>query len=76
MLRIKKWHGKMELRTLTHLTIHPEPPAMDLNQMFGNSQPEASAPSFSGTRDINAVEPLKDARLISLRDADTGVRDG
>ena len=49
---------------------------MHLNQMFGDSQPEAGASGFAGTRDINAVEPLKDARLISLRDADTGVGDG
>src|SRR5580692_7085029 len=74
--RVKKWHGKMELGTLTYLAFHPEAPAMHLDEMFGDGQAEAGASRFAGTRDVNAIEAFKNAWLVGLRDADAGVRDG
>src|ERR1700675_4855555 len=73
MLRVKKRHGKMELRSLTHFAIDPQAPAMHLDEMFGNGQTETCASGFAGAGDINAIKAFKNARLVSLWNADTGV---
>ena len=73
MLCFKKRHGKMELRSLTHFAIHPKAAAMHLDEMFGDGQTETRASGFARAGDINTVEAFKNARLVSLGDADAGI---
>src|SRR5579863_44938 len=66
----------MELRTLTDLAVYPEAAAMHLDEVFGDGQTQACTSRFTGAGHIDALEALKDARLVGLRNADPRVRDG
>jgi hypothetical protein len=46
---------------------------MYIDEMFGDGQAETSASGFPGTRDIDAVKPLEDARLVRLGNTNAGV---
>ncbi len=46
---------------------------MHFHKMFGDGQTEAGATRFAGACHVHAVEALKDARLVGLRNADAGV---
>src|SRR2546429_4894955 len=76
MLRLKHRDGEMELRAPAHFALDPDAPTVSLDQMLGDRKAEARAADFTGPRHVNAVETLKDARLVHLGDADPGVGDG
>ena len=56
----------MELRTLAHFAFHPDSAAVHFDEMLGDGETESGAAGFARARDIDAVEPLEDARLIGL----------
>ena len=64
----------MELRTLANVALNPDAAAVSFNEMLGNGESQPSAAHFTGARHIDPVEAFEDSRLISLRDADTCVR--
>src|SRR5579859_1690296 len=76
LFALKLWHGKMELRSLAHLALHPQPAAVNLHEMFGDGKTEAGASGFTGAGHIDAVKPFKDARLVCFRDPNAGIGDG
>src|SRR5438067_6955935 len=76
MLRLKHRDGEMELRAPAHFALDPDAPTVSLDQMLGDRKAEARAADFTGPRHVNAVETLKDARLVHLGVADPGVGAG
>src|SRR5215470_1558572 len=76
MLRLKHRDREMELGTVAHFALDPDAPTVSFDQMLGDRKPEASAADLTGARHIHAVETFKDARLVHLGDADSGVGDG
>ncbi len=66
----------MELRTLPHFALDPDAAAMSFNEMLGDGKAQASTADFARTCNIDAVEALKNARLVRPGNADSGVRNG
>ena len=65
-----------ERRALALLGLDPDPPAVPLDDVAGDRQPEARSrrpPRSAGTVDL--VEALEDPRPVGLRDPDAVVRD-
>src|SRR5215204_4885941 len=57
--------------------LHPDAAAVMLDDVTGDGETEAGPAGFApASRPVHLVEPLEDAVLSSLRDADTVVLDG
>src|SRR4029077_11170250 len=63
----------MKLRALADFALHPQATAVNFDEMLGDGEPQPGAADFARARDVHTVEALKNARLVGLRDADTGV---
>src|SRR5919108_903646 len=74
MLRLKHRNREMKLCPLTYFTFHPNAAAVSFDEMFGDGKAQARAANFAGPGDVDAVKPLKDARLVHFGDADSRVR--
>src|SRR5579871_5290844 len=70
-LRIENRHRKMKLRALSDFAVDPNLPAVNFDEMLRNRQAQSCAAGFSRTRCVHAIKPLKDPRLIRLRNPDT-----
>src|ERR1051325_8185467 len=75
MLRLEHGDSEMELRTMPNFALDPDAAAMRFDEMLGDGKAEAGAADFARTRNVDAVEALKDAGLVRPRNADSGVRD-
>src|SRR5215467_12525256 len=76
MVRLEHRDGEMESGTPAHFALDPDAATVTFDEMLGDRKAEARAADFTGPRHVNAVETLKDARLVHLGDADSGVGDG
>src|SRR5262249_28975721 len=64
-----------ERRALPQVALHPDPAAMQLDELAGESQPEPGTPDLLVWRP-DLPELLEDRLLVLSRDADAGVGDG
>src|SRR5215467_15522412 len=74
MLGLKHGNRKMELRTMSYFTLHPDAAAVSFDEVLGNGKAEAGAADFARPRNIHSIEALKDSRLIHFRNADPRIR--
>src|SRR6266849_2875576 len=64
-----------ERRSTTHLALHPQAPAVELDEL--SRQREAETGALALARGVaHLAELLEDRLLVLCRDADPGVRDG
>ena len=66
----------MELRTLANFALHPNASAMSFDEVLGDGKAQPGTADFAGPRNIHAVEPFKDARLVYFGNADSRVGNG
>ena len=69
-------HGKLHLEcgAFAQGRLDPDTPAVHLHDLLGDGEPEASATLCLGKGAVDLVELLKDARLLLLGDARSGVQ--
>src|SRR5258708_20748379 len=70
---IENRDGERKCRVRASFALHPDAPAMDFDDMFGDGEAQAGTPEFARARGVHAVEALENARLLGSGDADTGV---
>src|SRR6266851_2867011 len=68
--------GEMELRAAADFAFDPDAAAMHFDDVLGDGKAQASAAELAGARGVDAIEALKDARLIGSGNADAGIGDG
>src|SRR5438309_44565 len=64
----------MKLRAAADFAVNPNAAAVNLNNVFGDGEAQASAAQFSGAGRVHAVKAFKNARLIRFGNANSGVR--
>src|SRR5207245_2063192 len=69
-------NGKVKIGSLADSAFHPQLSAVRLHNMLGDREAQSGATDLARARHIDAVEPLKDTLLVSLRDANPVVGDG
>src|SRR5262249_33747600 len=74
-LRIEDRHGKVKLRAAASVALDPDAARVIFHQMFGDGKSQSGAAHFARPGHIHPVKPLKNSRLVRLRDTDSGVRD-
>src|SRR5579884_486890 len=66
-------HSKMKGRAATRLALDPHGAAHQFNQTLADRQTQAGSTIATGGRSIDLAKGAEQARLILLRDTDTGV---
>src|ERR1700738_2399951 len=74
--RIEDWNGEIKLRALADFALHPNAAAVGFDEVLGDGEAEPGTANFAGTGDVDAIEAFENPRLVSLGNADTGVRNG
>src|SRR5664279_2642799 len=59
-LTVPLWQGKIEGRALAGLALNPDPPAMELDDMFHDAQAKAGAAFLAGAPLVDPIKPLED----------------
>src|SRR5664280_724831 len=59
-LTVPLWQGKIEGRALSGLALNPDPPAMELDDMFHDAQAKAGAAFLAGAPLVDPIKPLED----------------
>src|ERR1700719_1465852 len=62
-MRIENRHRKMKMRAFANFALHPDPPAVRFNQVFGDRQTEPRPARLTRSRRVDAVKSLKNPRL-------------
>src|ERR1700686_563701 len=63
-MRIKNRHREMKMRAFANFAFHPNAPAVRFDQVLGDGQTGARPAGPARSRPIDAIKPLKNARLI------------
>ncbi len=66
----------MESRAAADFAFDPDAAAMHFDDVLGDGEAQAGAAQLAGARGVDAIEALKDARLIGSGNADAGIGDG
>jgi hypothetical protein len=67
--------GEEEMRALAGLALDPDAPAVGLDQMAGDGQPQPRPPVRPGPGFLRPVEPIEDIGQILRGDPHPGVAD-
>lgn len=66
-------HREPEAATLSWFTLHFNPAAVSLNQVFGNGKPQPPATSSPSPRLVHSIKAFEDIGQILRRDTFTGI---
>src|SRR6185436_2053871 len=66
---------KAEGRALAELALHPDPPAVHLDELAREREPKTRALGLAGIVAAHLAELIEDQCLVRNRDADPGIRD-